>query len=138
MADPDRQEFRTPTGESRSKLRKLTIGLAVAGVSVFLIAITTNFRAASMGCQHVCAAVTITSLAAAVLSGMLAWYADAERCYFGAAETEPEDLLTQKDFKESWELWCRRTWMLTRISRWTLYLSIVTSVCYVVARTFER
>jgi hypothetical protein len=138
MDDPDRQELRTRTGESTSEVRKLTIGLAAAGVGVFLIAITTNFRAASMGCQRMCAAVTVTSFGAAVLSAMLAWYADAERRYFGGAETEPEVLITQQDFKDSWELWRRRTWMFTRISRWTLYLSIIASVCYVVARMFER
>jgi hypothetical protein len=125
--------------ESASESRKLTTALSAGGVAALFVSLTTETKPALTSLQQTFAAVSVLCFGLAVLSGMLAWQADAERWYFGAKEAEARaarrdlDALSAKRI-----LWSRRAWYRTLLLRYLFLSGVVGAVFFTLARLFHR
>lgn len=122
--------------ESSVEQRKLLISLSTASLGAYFLALTVEVKPALLTTQKTAICIGAVLLFAAMIAGLFAWQADAQRNYVWARALEVKDDEKRKPFIAAKNKWARRLELCMRILRVCFAAGILAGFAYTLMRVF--
>lgn len=124
--------------QSGVELHKLTIGLTTGILASYFVAMTAKADAQFTSLQRICMSLGMVVLAAALGSGLFAWYADTKRNYYWARALVADVAKTRNELYVRRDSWIRLKDGFTIAMYLMFSLGIGSSGVYVLLRIFAK
>ncbi len=132
MPDPPSHKLHALAQESAREQRRLLTTLATGALGVFFLALTTEIKPPITHHQRIALLTALLSMGIAVLSGVYAWYCDAQRWYFWAKASEASSgSKKSSDYSSKRSIWTTRLHRFGDLLRVSFVLGILASLAYV-------
>ncbi|MCK5003336.1 MAG: hypothetical protein KAS57_09940 [Gammaproteobacteria bacterium] len=129
------QNFHNKAREAGIERRKLIVTLSTGALGIFFLTLTSEKpEPALTPTQQFLVLTSLVGFAVSVLSGVLAWRADAGRFYFAAKRLEEEDENSKLELKRKGDLWKITKKWATRLLYIGFFIGIITATIFTANR----